>query len=185
MGLQKSKYLHASLTSFKSALSSVFVAFGSVESSRCFIFPSGHLTSPPEGISMCEQAQKERNEVYVWILFDSRSSLNLLWKLFGNRIHWLWDPVRFRKSKSQTQSSMECLYHNQCKKKKKEEEEREKLWLKFDGLDKDGPWSHDHSTAWSKKISLTIKWQLLHISAELAAFAVFVCGNSAFLFNLR
>lgn len=64
MGLQKSRYLPASLT-FESALSSVFVAFGSVESSRCFTGPSGHLTSPPEGISMCEQAQKERHEVHV------------------------------------------------------------------------------------------------------------------------
>lgn len=65
MGLQKSRYLPTSLTSFGSALSSVFVAFGSAESSRCFTGPSGHLTSPPEGISMCEQAQKERNEVHV------------------------------------------------------------------------------------------------------------------------
>lgn len=28
---------------------------------------SGPLTSPPVSISMCEQAQKERNEVHVWI----------------------------------------------------------------------------------------------------------------------
>lgn len=85
MGLQKSRYLHASLTSFKSALSSVFVVFGSVESSRCFIHPSGHLTSPPEGISMCEQAQKkkERNEVHVWMCCQQvfpGSSLETVWE---------------------------------------------------------------------------------------------------------
>lgn len=27
--------------------------------------PSGHLTSPPAGFSTCEQAQKERNEVWM------------------------------------------------------------------------------------------------------------------------
>lgn len=146
MGLQKSRYLHASLTSFKSALSSVFVAFGSEESSRCFILPSGHLTSPPEGISMCEQAQKKKKEMRCMCeCVASRSSLDLLWKLFGNHTHWLLDPVRFRKSKSQTQSSVECLDHNHCK-----EEEREELWLKFEGLDEDGLWSHDHSTAATK-----------------------------------
>lgn len=144
MGLQKSRYLHASLTSFQSALSSVFVTFGSVESSRCFIFPSGHLTSPPEGISMCEQAQKKKGKEMRCMCecVASRSSLDFLWKRFGNHTHWLWNPVRFRKSKSQTHSSVECLDHNHCK-----EEEREKLWLKFEGLDEDGPWSHDHSTA--------------------------------------
>lgn len=43
----------ASFTPLQSALSSVFVAFGSVESSRCFTPPPGHLTLPAVGVSMC------------------------------------------------------------------------------------------------------------------------------------
>lgn len=60
-GLQEGRYLPTSITTLESALSSVFIAFGGMQSSRRFTVLSGRLTS------MCEQAQKERNEVHVWI----------------------------------------------------------------------------------------------------------------------
>lgn len=64
-GLQEGRYLPTSMTTLESALSSVFIAFGGMQSSRRFTVPSGRLASPPVRISTCEQAQKERNEVHV------------------------------------------------------------------------------------------------------------------------
>lgn len=67
MRLQEGRYLQTSMTTLESALSSVFIAFGGMQSSRRFTVPSGRLASPPVSISMCEQAQKERHGVHVWI----------------------------------------------------------------------------------------------------------------------